>query len=125
MDERLLIDLLELYRQTVIVNKSISLNDQVFNISLFCKRYKSDLLYPEHITNAFARIGKRLDIKFSPHRIRHNFGTQTGSRISDVGNMDLLVLKNQLGHTNFSTTTRYVSPSLDPRRNIVRALVDV
>ena len=125
MDERLLIDLLELYRQTVIVNKSISLNDQVFNISLFCKRYKSDLLYPEHITKAFARIGKRLDIKFSPHRIRHNFGTQTGSRISDVGNMDLLVLKNQLGHTNFSTTTRYVSPSLDPRRNIVRALVDV
>ena len=125
MDDRLCPHLSTLYQKTMSVKQNISLTDQVFNLPIFSGTYKSTRLKGEHITTVFKRIGQRMGIRFSPHMIRHNFGTQTGQNISHQGSMDLLTLKNQLGHTNLSTTTRYIFPSIDPQRNIVKNLQDI
>ena len=114
-----------MYQRTIALKQDILPSDQVFNLPLFSNPAKLKQLKAEYITLVFKRIGKRMGIKFSPHMIRHNFGTQTGKNISHHGSMDLITLKNQLGHTNLSTTTRYIFPSIDPQRNIVKNLEDI
>ena len=125
MDDRLTSHLFKLYQQNLAISKITLPSDPVFNLKLYSKRVKSKQLRAEYITLAFQRIGSRLGVEFSPHMIRHNFGTQTGKRITNPGSMDLLILKNQFGHTNLSTTTRYIFPDIDPQRNIVKNLEDI
>ena len=125
LDDRLIPEVITLYQRSVTLNPSLSPSNQVFNIPLFNSAYKSDKLVGEQITQVFKRIGQKLGIPFSPHMIRHNFGTQTGKGITTHGSMDLYTLKNQMGHTNLSTTIRYISPCIDPQRTIVKKLEDI
>ena len=125
LDDRLITELLILYRESKRNSSTIDVNSRVFNISLFLPSYKSEHLRPEYISKVFQRIGNRIGFKFSPHRIRHGFATQIGKGINNSGSTDLLTLKNQLGHSNLNTTIRYISPSLDPQRKIVSKLEDV
>lgn len=43
-----------------------------------------------------------------PHRLRHTFGTELAA-----AGMDLLVLRELMGHAHAETTAAYVHPSLE------------
>lgn len=57
---------------------------------------------------------------FSPHQLRHQFATH----LTELG-IDLLTLKNLLGHSKIQTTFEYVAPSDDYLEKRVRMAQDL
>jgi integrase len=92
--------------------------NQVFNITLFHRRYAGDRMKPEQVTGFFKRASKRYQIKISPHRFRHTFATQAANR----GGQNLTHLQKMLGHTSIKTTLGYVHSDTESMRLMVGGL---
>ena len=89
----------------------------IFDISLFHVRFKSVGKMKEYsITNFFNHLSKETNIQISAHRLRHTVATllaQTGK----IRSVQVL-----LGHTSTRTTLKYIHPSLDNVRDLVKIL---
>ena len=60
------------------------------------------------------RLGRRIGFHIHPHMLRHTFATHTLSSLQDlksagkIRSSPLIILKNLLGHSSITTTSRYV-----------------
>lgn len=88
---------------------------QVFNLELARDgTLKSESLVASQVSSAFARIASRLNIKFSPHRLRHTLATNLVH-----ANVDLVHIKDMLGHSDLKTTAGYIEPSIERLKTAV------
>ncbi|RAL57556.1 hypothetical protein BLD25_02790 [Candidatus Gracilibacteria bacterium GN02-872] len=70
------------------------------------------------IKKIFDEIKKKSGIKvLHPHRLRHTYA----SRLLEQG-IDLAVVRDQMGHTNISTTNRYIAVRDSHRKNVIQNL---
>ncbi len=101
------------HKITIATGQMPNKNSYVLQIQLFNPKYSFKHnqrgMTTDQISGGFKRIAQTTGIKISPHRLRHTFATQVGA----VSNPPLALLKEQLGHTNLSTTMRYIQPKPD------------
>lgn len=64
------------------------------------------------------KIGKRVDVTFSPHRIRKTSSTTA----LETGDGDLRSVQLLLGHADIRTTARYVRPTMTRQRAVMSKL---
>jgi integrase/recombinase XerC len=91
---------------------------QVFNLALA----KSGTAVLEslalmQVSSAFARIASATGTRFSPHRLRHTLATQLVH-----AEVDLVHIKEMLGHADLKTTAGYIEPSLGRLKSAVERL---
>jgi site-specific recombinase XerD len=78
------------------------------------KRIKKDTAR-DALQRRLERLGFTTDEMFSPHQLRHAFASSLTER-----GVDLLTLKELLGHVEISTTFTYTTPSSDYLEKRVR-----
>jgi integrase len=108
-----------LRRTTEKLNRKPSRNHQVFNVSLFYKRYKGPRLREDQIGGFFHRLSEALGEPITPHRMRHTMATQLAVH------GDIRTLQEILGHSNLSTTMCYVHPDMSRMRTLIERLPDL
>jgi integrase len=108
--------LTDVHRMTRAINKPCNPNDQVFNITLFNERYKSQHMTVDHVSAAFRRIGDKTGVEISAHRFRHTFASQLAKqgRIKE--------LQQVLGHADVRTTLGYVEPDMKSMSELMSGL---
>ncbi len=104
-------------------NKTMEINkicpiDQVFNITIFNKKYKKNKMTCNHISDFLRYLSRKLNIKISTHRFRHTAATKAAN-IKDV---NIKTVQNFLGHTNITTTLGYIHPSIDDIKKLQNKL---
>ena len=62
------------------------------------------------ITDFFRRVNKQTQLSVSAHKFRHTLATKLCN--PDIGEPDLFVVQQLLGHTMIQTTRLYVKTSL-------------
>lgn len=91
---------------------------QVFNLALAASgTVGTNSLTVTQVSSAFARISKATETRFSPHRLRHTLATQLVH-----AEVDLVHIKEMLGHSDLTTTAIYVEPSLKRLQDAVDRL---
>lgn len=88
--------------------RSSSLDDKVFDTTIFGETRQ---LEKTMLSRKYVELGKKLNIKVSPHRFRHSLASQLAN--SDT---NLRLVQQLLGHTNISTTCRYIHPNIEALR---------
>ena len=89
--------------------------DALFNIVRHNSKFKScsvnkDQMPSVAITDFFKRVNKRTQLSVSAHKFRHTLATKLCN--PDIGEPDLFVVQQLLGHTMIQTTRLYVKTSL-------------
>lgn len=126
LPDQLLAGFAELQRKTEeALRRSIYLDDQVFNVTLFNNRYRTDgniakTMTVDHVSGGFKRIGKLAGVEISPHRFRHAFATKLAN--GDGGIEGIKEVQRLLGHTNLSTTMGYIQVNMGKMRNMMGGL---
>lgn len=93
-------------------------NSQVFNITLFNKKYSGTKTNETQLSGFYKRFSKHTGIQVSPHRFRHTMASNLGNH----PNINLSVLSNILGHTNIKVTQQYIERKLNPQRELIEML---
>lgn len=93
-------------------------NAQVFNITLFNKKYSGKQTSVTQISGFYKRLAKNTGIPVSPHRFRHTMATKLGS----YPNINIFALSNILSHTNIRVTQHYIEADLNPQRELIKIL---
>jgi site-specific recombinase XerD len=104
-------EMLILYKESKKVNRKISIKDQVFNLAIFNKNIKNDIISTEYLSSYFKRLSKKAGFKISPHRFRHTMATEIAQECNNIK-----ALQSLLGHTRIDTTLRYVNIDLKDLR---------
>ena len=104
-----------------VIGKKLTIETPVFQVALFNPRYSPGGLTVDQISGAFRRIHQSTGIRISPHRLRHTMATIIANR----PNPPLPLLKNQLGHTQLSTTLLYVSHDVEALRPLRAMLPEI
>ena len=88
------------------------ISTQIFNITLFNERYSGNEMTGEQVTGMFRKL-RNAGYPLSPHKLRHTMATQI-CNIGDAGeaSVALRTLQVQLGHSDISTTAKYMQPSI-------------
>lgn len=89
-----------------VMKVKFDLSTQLFNITLFNRRYKGTELTVEALSGFFKRLKKSSGIQISPHMLRHSMATDILSN-----NGSVKVLQVLLGHSDIRTTLEYVHPN--------------
>jgi len=93
---------------------------QLFNITLFYKRYRGDKMTEDHVSGFFRRLSKKAGFPVSAHMLRHTMATE----IAKTGKTK--TLQQILGHTDISTTMNfYVHPDIKQIRSAIDYLSDI
>lgn len=117
---QLIEDFTELHRRTTeCLKKRPSRSRQVFNVTLFYKRYKGPELTEDQIGGFFHRLSELLNEPITPHRLRHTMATQLAVH------GDIRTLQEILGHSHLSTTMSYVHPDMARMRTLIERLPDL
>ena len=132
LDDRLAPAMQELKDRTMKLRQHrFSEHDQIFWIQLFDLRFAGSRLSPNQVTDLLRRLSRKTGTRVSPHRIRHLFATILANQ-DPIGGHDvsgipisLVSLKEALGHTDITTTTRYISPRVDSLRRMLTGLETV
>jgi site-specific recombinase XerD len=120
LTQQLIDDFTELLRRTTEkLHRKPLRNHQVFNVSLFYKRYKGPKLRVDQIGGFFHRLSETLGEPITPHRLRHTMATQLAVH------GDIRTLQEILGHSNLSTTMCYVHPDMARMRTLIDRLPDL
>ncbi len=90
--------------------------DQVFNVTLFYKRYKGNSMSIAQINGFYRRLSDAIGHKISSRRLRHALATN----LANVGNPDLFAIQELLGHTDIRTTRRYVKTDVERIRRLLK-----
>ena len=77
----------------------------------FASEHSTGAVTPKTIHNAFRKTGKAAGVYFTPHQLRHTFAREAINK-----GLGLYQTKNILGHTDISTTQRYLSIAHDDLR---------
>ena len=113
-------DFTELLRRTTErLHRRPARSHQVFNVSLFYKRYKGPKLTEDQIGGFFHRLSEVLEEPITPHRLRHTMATHLAVH------GDIRTLQEILGHSNLSTTMGYVHPDMARMRTLIDRLPDL
>ncbi len=92
---------------------------QVFNVTLFYKRYRGPRMNEGQLGGFFHRLSEALGERVTPHRLRHTMATLLAAH------GDIKTLQDLLGHTNLSTTMGYVHPDVERMRSLVTRLPEL
>lgn len=90
--------------------------EQVFNVTLFYKRYVGTAMNEDQLAGFFQRLSAAVGAKITPHRLRHTMATLLAAH------GDIRTLQELLGHTNIGTTMGYVHPDIERMRSLVSKL---
>lgn len=88
---------------------------QVFNISLFNPRVKTDSMTVDQVSRFFRVLKNHLqdNHNISAHKLRHSFGTEA------TKSGDLVTVQKIMGHSDIRTTSSYVHPDLKRMQKIM------
>lgn len=81
--------------------------------NLFLNRFGKPFV-EDGLIAPLARLGRRIGFHIHPHMLRHTFATHTLSSLQDLKSVGkirsspLIILKNLLGHSSVTTTSRYL-----------------
>lgn len=78
--------------------------DQVFNVTLFYKRYRGTRLTTDQVSGFFRRLTNASGVAVSAHRMRHTVATE----LTRGDRPNVKAVAALLGHTDIRTTLRYV-----------------
>lgn len=110
---------LKLLKEKSLATKpNLAKNDQVFNITLFSKRFRKNTMTVENVSNFFKKISNYTPQLISSHRLRHTMATN----IANHPNSNIKALQQFLGHTDLSVTLAYVHPKLSELKRIQELL---
>ena len=100
--------------------------NQVFNITVFNKRYTGLELSGEQVSGMFKRLTNVLGYPISSHMLRHTMATEIcNSYELGKASIQLRTLQQQLGHTDIRTTAKYIHPSIDAQAIMLRNLKEI
>ncbi|OOG28791.1 hypothetical protein B1C78_00135 [Thioalkalivibrio denitrificans] len=102
-------------RTSGITAQAALLDRQVFNVTLFYKRYKGAEMTEAHVHGFFRRLSGATGIAISAHRMRHTVATE----LMRGRNPDVKAVQQLLGHTDIRTTLSYVETDTEQLRHIV------
>jgi len=109
-------------------DRHIPMNDAVFEVlSTVQLRQKNDFVYPstrkngEHLRDPKKGFAKALRLAQIPHLRFHDLRHTFATRIVHAG-VDIITLKDLLGHTKITTTARYTHPLADDKMAAVKRL---
>lgn len=99
-------------------NRIVPFTDATLNLlELYLKEYRGEFLFNlkySGIKSLFCRVQKKLGLsKFHPHMLRHTLA----SKLHKNG-VSVIVIKDIMGHTNITTTERYIHFDLDDMLNV-------
>ena len=92
--------------------------DQVFNVSLFYKRYRGTRMTTEQISGFFRRLAEVSGVRVSAHQMRHTLATE----LTRGDQPDFKAVAALLGHTDIRTTLRYVHTDTAQMRRLLTRL---
>ena len=69
----------------------------------------------DQVSCAFQRLSTSLQIRISPHRLRHTIATEAAPK-------DIRALQELLGHTSVLTTMQYIHPDIDRMRSLLKEI---
>lgn len=96
---------------------------QVFNVTLFSKRYKGTEITPDQVSQFFRRLSNHLGERISAHMVRHTCSTALTNIRREMGTgTGLKVAQKILGHSSITTTAVYVHPDMQQMRVALEAL---
>jgi integrase len=94
------------------------LDDQVFNVTLFYKRYRGVRMTEAQLTGFFKRLTNAAGVQVSAHRMRHTLATE----LTRGENRDIKAVQDLLGHTDIRTTLLYVHTDTAQMRRLFEDL---
>ncbi len=105
-----------------ILGRTPDFDAQIFNVTLFNERYTGNVMKGEQVTGMFRKL-RNAGFPISPHKLRHTMATQI-CNIEDAGeaSVALRTLQVQLGHSDISTTAKYMRPSLKAQALMISQL---
>lgn len=115
--DNLIADLITLYKNTKKIKPNIKINDQLFNVTLFNKNYRTKDMKEHHISHFFRKLSNTFHIKISAHMIRHTMATRIANKAHNIK-----PLQHLLGHTNINTTMIYIHTNMDEMRKLQKVL---
>lgn len=92
-------------------------NEQIFNITLIDDNFKSHQMTCDNVSNFFQKLSKLLGVPISAHRLRHTMATKIANNGGNIKDVQVM-----LGHTNISTTLRYLHPDIERLRKTQKLL---
>lgn len=123
LPSQLLEPLAQLQRRTEEhLRRSVRLEDQLLNVTLWNNRYKTnkqqaDVMTVDHLSSGLRRIRDLTGFEISAHKFRHTFATNLANKGGNVKELQAI-----LGHTNLSTTMGYVTAKMDTMRDMMEGL---
>jgi integrase len=93
-------------------------DEQVFNVTLFYKRYRGTRMTSEQVSGFFGRLAKVSGVPISAHRLRHTVATE----LTRGDQPDVKAVAALLGHTDIRTTLRYVHTDTAQMRRLLTGL---
>jgi hypothetical protein len=122
ISEGLMPELLKLRERTCkhrgLVDSTKLVDDQVFNVTLFYKRYRGTRMTSDQLTGFFRRLGEISTVPVSAHRMRHTVATE----LTRGDRPDVQAVAALLGHTDIRTTLRYVHTDTAQMRRLLTGL---
>jgi integrase len=122
ISEALMPELLRLQTRTLeqrgLTDSATLVDDQVFNVTLFYKRYRGVRLTEEQVTGFFRRLATLSGVQVSAHRMRHTLATE----LTRSDQPDFKAVADLLGHTDIRTTLRYVRTDTAKMRRLFTGL---
>ena len=92
--------------------------DQVFNVTLFYKRYRGTGLTTDQVSGFFRRLANASGVAVSAHRMRHTVATE----LTRGEQPNVTAVAALLGHTDIRTTLRYVYTDTAQMRRLLTGL---
>lgn len=118
-----LLDLKE--RSEIQLKRRVKKEDQVFNVTHFTNRYRTDkkpatVMTREHVSSTFRRMKDACNVAISPHRLRHTFASKLATANGSLEG--LREIQRMLGHTDIKTTLGYIEPDMKKMHAMVNGL---
>ena len=92
--------------------------EQVFNVTLYNRRYAGNTLKEEQLSGFFKRLSRHLGQPCSAHRLRHTLATDLINR----PRANLKSIQELLGHTDIRTTLGYMHPDYQAQASMLLEL---
>ena len=83
----------------------------------FTGLHSSKRLYPKDVRRICKTISKTANVMFTPHMLRHTFARELADN-----NMDVMKIKELLGHAQVTTTQMYIAVSM---RSMIKSINDI